>query len=133
MSGGTDGRLNLWRISSVSSAPLLELGDEEIDPDTGVKAESKLASDAAIRTPHDVSGHEDSVVAAAWSAHSAWVYASLSYPGKVVVCTVPSSCKYKVRGGGDREWGGGGGWMWRLLTFGSPPPPRRFCCSGGRQ
>jgi len=31
LSGGSDGIANLWRISSCSSAPLLELGDEEED------------------------------------------------------------------------------------------------------
>jgi hypothetical protein len=40
--------------------------------------------------------HDDSVAAVAWSAHDAWVYASLSYPGKVVVCQVPSAEKYKI-------------------------------------
>ena len=35
VSGGSDGRAALWRVSSISSAPLLELGDEDIDPDTG--------------------------------------------------------------------------------------------------
>ena len=80
-------------MSSVSSAPLLELGDEEIDPDTQRRAEPKLAPDSAIRSHDD---HDDTVVAAAWSSHSAWVYASLSYPGKVVVCQVPSAEKYRV-------------------------------------
>ena len=35
ISCGSDGRAALWRVSSISSAPLLELGDEDIDPDTG--------------------------------------------------------------------------------------------------
>ena len=30
LSGGSDARVNLWRASSVSSAPLLELGEEEV-------------------------------------------------------------------------------------------------------
>jgi hypothetical protein len=142
----------LWRISSISSAPLLELGDEDIDPDTGAwggaargamrlaadapasesvwgagsivcylrrhvcstsplshlphppahlaptpagrKVEPKQAPDAAIRTHDD--DHDDSVVAAAWSPHNAWVYASLSYGGRLVVAQVPSAEKYRV-------------------------------------
>jgi WD40 repeat protein len=97
VSGGSDARVNLWRVSSISSAPLLELGDEEAgDADgagAGRKAEPKLAADTAIRTHED---HDDSVYAVAWSVHNAWVYASLSYTGKVVVCQVPPAEKYKI-------------------------------------
>ena len=101
LSGGTDGRVNLWSVSSVSSAPLLELGDEEIFGADGSggggggarKAEPKLAADVAIRSHEE---HDDSVYAVAWSAHTAWVYASLSYGGKVVISQVPASEKYKI-------------------------------------
>ena len=81
------------RVSSVSSAPLLELGDDEVDVDTGKRAEAKLAPDSAIRVHEE---HDDTIVSLAWSAHNAWVYASLSYPGKVVVLQVPSAEKYRV-------------------------------------
>lgn len=100
LSGGADGRVNLWRASSVSSAPLLELGD---DDETGVaaagsataqkKTEPKLAPDVAVRSHEE---HEDSVYAACWSASTAWVYASLSFQGKVIVSQVPSAEKYKI-------------------------------------
>ena len=63
-------------------------------PSVGKKVEPKLAPDAAIRLHDD--DHDDSVVAAAWSAHNAWVYASLSYGGRVVVAQVPSAEKYRV-------------------------------------
>lgn len=56
--------------------------------------EPKQAPDAAIRTHDD--DHDDSVVAAAWSPHNAWVYASLSYGGRLVVAQVPSAEKYRV-------------------------------------
>lgn len=119
LSGGSDARVNLWRVSSVSSAPLLELGDEEVrrgrrglrlacsrapfpcapprdaqvDPVTGKKSEPKLAPDACVRAVDD---HDDSVLAAVWSARDAWVHASLSFAGKVVVCQVPAAEKYKI-------------------------------------
>jgi EARP and GARP complex-interacting protein 1 len=78
LSGGADGRVNLWRVSSVSSAPLLELGEEEIfggghhhqqhpsgasagsadgASHGGKKHEPKLAPDVAIRTTTSHSGH----------------------------------------------------------------------------
>ena len=63
-------------------------------PHAGRKAEPKLAPDAAIRTHDD--DHEDSLTAAVWSAHNAWVYASLSYAGRLVVAQVPSAEKYRV-------------------------------------
>lgn len=121
LSGGADGRVNLWRASSVSSAPLLELGDDEIftssggvdgsaggaaagagasaggggssGPAAARRSEPKMASDAAIRAHEE---HEDSVYSVAWSAASAWVYASLSYQGRLTVAQVPSAEKYKI-------------------------------------
>ena len=60
----------------------------------GKKVEPKLAPDAAVRL-HD-EDHDDAVVAAAWSAHNAWVYATLSYDGRVAIAQVPSAEKYRV-------------------------------------
>jgi hypothetical protein len=103
-SGASDGRVDLWRVSSISSAPLLELGEEEEgDGGSGAGAgdggegrrrpEPKLAADAAIRMHED---HTDTIVGVTWSSFNAWVYASLSYTGKMVVSQVPSAEKYKI-------------------------------------
>jgi WD40 repeat protein len=111
-SGSSDGRVDLWRVSSISSAPLLELGDDEevnsgssssssaagadagsADGSSRRRPEPKLAADAAIRVHED---HDETVTGVSWSAHDAWVYASLSYTGKVVVAPVPSAEKYKI-------------------------------------
>jgi hypothetical protein len=43
-----------------------------------------------------VEDHEDSVYSVAWSAHNAWAFASLSYSGRLTVCGVPSTEKYKI-------------------------------------
>jgi len=40
--------------------------------------------------------HEQSVFGAVWSAADAWIFASLSLDGKVVVNHVPPSEKYKI-------------------------------------
>lgn len=40
--------------------------------------------------------HEESVYSLAWSASDAWVLASLSYDGQVVLNHVPSTEKYKI-------------------------------------
>lgn len=93
LSGGSDARVNLWRVSSVSSAPLLELGEDDMTEGSTKKNEPKLAPDICIRGHED---HDDSVCGVAWSAHTAWVYASLSHSGKLVVSQVPSHEKYKI-------------------------------------
>ena len=103
--------MNLWRVPSVSSAPLLELGeeDEELIGESsgaggsgegagaggasGKVTEPRLAADQAVRVHSD---HCDSVVGLTWSLKNAWVYASLSYSGRLAVSIVPSAEKYRV-------------------------------------
>jgi hypothetical protein len=88
-------------VSSVSSAPLLELGEEESEESgaagggagAGRQAEPRLAADQAVTVNTD---HEDAVTGVAWSVKSAWVYASVSYTGRVAVAQVPSQEKYRV-------------------------------------
>ena len=103
LSGGADCRVDLWRVSSVSSAPLLELGEEdEVGAEEGAEGgvaapakqqEPRLAADQAVRVHTD---HADTVTGVAWSSTGAWVYASLSYTGRVAVSVVPSAEKYRV-------------------------------------
>jgi hypothetical protein len=118
LSAGSDARVCLWRVSSISSAPLLELGEDEeensgsggansdgnaatsiasaaaeLSGESRKRAEPKMAADAAVRVLDE---HEDTVVGVAWSSASAWVYASLSYTGKLLVAQVPSAEKYKI-------------------------------------
>ena len=40
--------------------------------------------------------HEDSVYSTSWSASDAWIFASLSYDGRVAINRVPDSEKYKI-------------------------------------
>ena len=40
--------------------------------------------------------HEDSVYCAKWSTADAWVFASLSYDGRLVISHVPSAEKYRI-------------------------------------
>jgi len=87
LSGGADGLVNLWRLSSVSSAPLL------IDEEDPANADSQEKMDLCVRSYED---HEDSVYSVAWSKGDAWVFCSLSYDGRAMVNTVPSAEKYKI-------------------------------------
>lgn len=52
-----------------------------------------MAPDGLVARIED---HEDSVYSVAWSAYNAWAFASLSYTGKLAICTVPSAEKYKI-------------------------------------
>jgi EARP and GARP complex-interacting protein 1 len=84
----------MWRVSSLSSSPsLLDFpAAAAADADSGT--DQAEASDVRVRTFDD---HEDSsIVSLAWSAHDAWVLASLSYNGRVVVHHVPSHEKYNI-------------------------------------
>lgn len=40
--------------------------------------------------------HEDSVYMADWSSADPWVFASLSYDGRLVINRVPRAEKYKI-------------------------------------
>mmetsp|Transcript_18737 Transcript_18737/g.35370 ORF Transcript_18737/g.35370 Transcript_18737/m.35370 type:complete len:125 (-) Transcript_18737:188-562(-) len=84
LTAGTDSVVNLWSIVSASSAPVGEL--------EGTGSTSEKEGDKRIKKYED---HRDSVYSVAWSS-DAWVFASLSYDGTVVVNNVPQSEKYKI-------------------------------------
>jgi EARP and GARP complex-interacting protein 1 len=90
---GSDGAVSMWRVSSLSSSPsLLDVPATAAESDS--PSDQAEASDVRVRTFDD---HEDSsIVSLAWSAHDAWVLASLSYNGRVVVHHVPSHEKYNI-------------------------------------
>ena len=89
LSAGTDALVNLWRISTISSAPLLTLDDEPHPQKKETELEGPNVRVARFE-------HMDSVNAIAWGAADAWIYMSASYDGKVVVNHVPSKEKYKI-------------------------------------
>jgi WD40 repeat protein len=45
---------------------------------------------------HSYDEHEDSVYGLAWSAADPWLFASMSYDGRLVVNKVPKNIKYKI-------------------------------------
>lgn len=86
VSTGTDSAVNLWRVSTISSAPLLTL-----DEDNPEKSET-----SAHNVKVDRYEHVDSVYGMTWSAADAWVYVTVGYDGKVALNHVPSKEKYKI-------------------------------------
>lgn len=91
LSSSSDSTLALWRVSSISSAPIVELDEQDF------MNESAAGNDVADSRVKSYEEHEDSVYSVAWGAGSdSWVFASVSYDGRVVVNQVPSSEKYKI-------------------------------------
>ena len=82
LTSSSDSLVNLFNVRSVSSA-----AEEEsaTSGETGGLATS-------------VDKHEESVYSACWSSASAWVFASLSYDGRVLVHQVDSAIKFPVLG-----------------------------------
>jgi EARP and GARP complex-interacting protein 1 len=114
VSAGTDSIVNLWRMSTISSAPLVMLEDDDIDDNNDGggfamqhSATVKNLEGTTTGTTKSLSSegpnlrvsqyeHMDSVYAIAWGAADAWIYVSASYDGKVVLNHVPSNEKYKI-------------------------------------
>ncbi|EQC39103.1 hypothetical protein SDRG_03311 [Saprolegnia diclina VS20] len=86
LSSSSDSLVNLWRVSSISSAPLLEMDDD--DSEQGIDV-----GDARIKSYEE---HEDSVYSVAWGSADSWLFASVSYSGRVVLNQVPSTEKYRI-------------------------------------
>lgn len=110
LSAGTDSLVNLWRISTISSAPLLTFDEEQQQQPSSLLGGGSSTS-GSPEDPTDSQGlnetegpnvrvsryeHMDSVNAIAWGAADAWIYMSASYDGKVVLNHVPSKEKYKI-------------------------------------
>ncbi|KAG9153044.1 hypothetical protein Leryth_012305 [Lithospermum erythrorhizon] len=76
LSGGTDSAVNLWAVSSTSENLVYESS-----------IESPMQSYRLLNTYTD---YEDSVYGLAWSSREPWVFASLSYDGRVVVESIKS-------------------------------------------
>ncbi|KAG7030045.1 WD repeat-containing protein DWA2, partial [Cucurbita argyrosperma subsp. argyrosperma] len=74
-SAGTDSAVNLW---------LASMTDGEL------KSERTIDSPRCPVDPllHSYSDYEDSVYGLAWSSREPWIFASLSYDGRVVVESV---------------------------------------------
>lgn len=106
VSGASDNVVNLWRIASCSSSPWIGTDNSiSVSNSIGHSSNSELfaekGSSAIDDDPPDVKvrsidQHEDSVYGVAWSSADAWMFASLSYDGRITINHVPSTEKYKI-------------------------------------
>ena len=88
LSTGTDSLVNLWRVSTISSAPMLSLDDTE-----GNHLSQETATPNVCVARHE---HGDSAYGLSWGAADAWIYMTVGYDGKAILNHVPSNEKYKI-------------------------------------
>ncbi|KAL9701842.1 hypothetical protein quinque_005283 [Culex quinquefasciatus] len=90
LSAGSDGKIMLTCASSVSSEALDSVGGG--GGDEGERTKEHLA-DGLLQT---FDQHEDSVYCVEWSTADPWLFASLSYDGRMIVSKVPKQYKYQI-------------------------------------
>jgi EARP and GARP complex-interacting protein 1 len=88
----SDNRVVLSSVASLSSEPYrTTVVDEEMSNSSEIKQE--IHPDHIVKVYED---HEDSVYSVEWSTVEPWVFASLSYDGRLVINKVPKEEKYKI-------------------------------------
>ena len=85
LSAGSDSKVVMTSVASLSSEPYGAIVDEEGD--------GKKLEDGVISVWTD---HEDSVYTAEWSSADPWTFASLSYDGRLVIGHVPQHVKFNI-------------------------------------
>nr|XP_055027426.1 EARP-interacting protein homolog [Misgurnus anguillicaudatus] len=97
LTGSSDSRLILSNMVSISSEPFGHLeDDDDLSDSQETQQEDKgkePLQDSIIATYEE---HEDSVYAVEWSAADPWLFASLSYDGRLVINRVPRALKYRI-------------------------------------
>lgn len=97
LTGSSDSRVILSNMVSISSEPFGHLVDEDDLSDQ----EERRPEDKSQEPPRDgviatYEEHEDSVYAVDWSSADPWLFASLSYDGRLVINRVPRAVKYHI-------------------------------------
>lgn len=97
--------MNLYKFSSVSSAPSIEMSSSklfgqdqaeqlfEFDNQQAQTDKPSTKSDESLIQRNEL---EDSVLDIDWSSSDAWTFAGVSYNGSFFVNTVPSKTKYEI-------------------------------------
>lgn len=99
LTSSSDNRVVLSSIPSLSSEPYKTLIDDESlssSTNTQNKTNETVKETEPDRVVKVYEDHEDSVYATEWSAVDPWVFASLSYDGRLVISKVPKDEKYKI-------------------------------------
>ncbi len=91
LSSSSDGHVVLSSMASISSEPHGHFIEDE--EESTIESKEPSLEDGKIRTFDD---HEDSVYCAEWSSTDPWVFASLSYDGRLVINHVPRNIKFRI-------------------------------------
>ncbi|KAJ8290606.1 hypothetical protein GJAV_G00015190 [Gymnothorax javanicus] len=97
LTGSSDSRVILSNMVSISSEPFGHLVYEEDLSDVeenGLEEKCKEPLQDSIISTYEE--HEDSVYAVEWSSADPWLFASLSYDGRLVINRVPRALKYRI-------------------------------------
>lgn len=96
LTSSSDSRVILTSLVSISSEPFGHLLEDELSGEDSSKGNNRTQppnKDGVIATYEE---HEDSVYVAEWSSADPWLFASLSYDGRLVVNRVPRAEKYRI-------------------------------------
>ncbi|EDW40342.1 GL24948 [Drosophila persimilis] len=94
LSSSSDCKVLLTCAGSVSSETQAQAGLDGAHFGGGETEERhKVLSDGLLQT---FDQHEDSVYCAEWSNVDPWIFASLSYDGRVIISKVPKQYKYQI-------------------------------------
>lgn len=102
LTSSSDSRVILSNVASLSSEPFGHGVSDDVNSDSGGDdddKESRCAAPLPAQQDHVISTyeeHEDSVYAVEWSNTDPWLFATLSYDGRVIVNRVPKAVKYKI-------------------------------------
>jgi WD40 repeat protein len=88
----SDSKVKLWNIYSLSSAEPIHYVNQSYDTNQD-QTQNKNILDGLVHTYED---HEESVYSIAWSLSDPWLFASLSYDGRLVIDHIPRQIKYKI-------------------------------------
>lgn len=92
MTGSSDNKVALNAVSSLSSEPFKTIVDEEKE-ETENDARQVAEPDKLVKIYED---HEESVYSVEWSSVDPWIFASLSYDGRLVINKVPKEEKFRI-------------------------------------
>lgn len=92
LSSSSDCKVLLTCAGSVSSEAQVSSEINEANT-SGPQERHKVLSDGLLQS---FDQHEDSVYCAEWSNVDPWIFASLSYDGRVIISKVPKQYKYQI-------------------------------------
>ncbi|KAK2193354.1 hypothetical protein NP493_15g05042 [Ridgeia piscesae] len=96
LTSSSDSRVILNNAMSISSEPFGHQMDDDDEEDAENEEDVKERSTMKDGVISVYEEHEDSVYAVAWSTVDPWLFASLSYDGRLVINRVPRATKYQI-------------------------------------